>query len=151
VITLGDTASSRPTLTRLLARLVFSGLTAGGLVVDGVVHLQLAADRDAIGGGLLSEGHLFRFQGAFALLAAALVLVLPWRRAAYATAFVVAASALGAVVLYRYVNVGALGPLPNMYEPIWYGKKTVSAIAELIAVVVSAAALARLFWWRRNA
>jgi len=28
----------------------------------------------------------------------------------------VAASALGAVLLYRYVDVGSLSPLPNMYE-----------------------------------
>lgn len=83
-------------------------------------------------------------------MAALLVLVLPWRRTAYVIAFVVAASALGAVVLYRYVDVGALGPLPNMYEPIWYGDKTNSAIAELVASVVAAAGLVRTVVLRRR-
>jgi len=32
-----------------------------------------------------------------------------------------------------------LGPLPNMYEPIWYTEKTVSMIAEAVAVVSCAA------------
>jgi hypothetical protein len=58
-------------------------------------------------------------------------------------AFVVAASALGAVVLYRYVNVGSIGPLPNMYEPIWYTKKTLSAYAEGGAAVLAFVGLAR--------
>ena len=54
-------------------------------------------------------------------------------------AFLVAASALAAVVLYRYVDVGAIGPFPNLYEPTWQvpGKLT-SAYAEGIAVLLSA-------------
>ena len=135
---------------RLFPRLLLSFATAAGLAVDAAVHLKLAADRDAIG-GTLSEGTLFRIEAAVALLAALLVLVLPWRRTAYVIAFVVAASALGAVVLYRYVNVGSLGPLPNMYEPIWYGDKTNSAIAELVATVVAAAGLVRTVVFRRRA
>jgi hypothetical protein len=39
-------------------------------------------------------------------------------------------------VLYRYVDVGSIGPIPNMYEPAWFGEKTHSAIAEgLVAVL----------------
>lgn len=132
---------------RLLPRVLLSSVTAVGLVIDAVVHLRLAADRDAIG-GTLSEGNLFRIEAAVALLAAVLVLVLPWRRVAYVIAFAVAASALGAVVLYRYVNVGALGPLPNMYEPVWYADKTRSAIAELVAAVFAAGGLVRS--WQRQ-
>jgi hypothetical protein len=132
----------------VIPRLVFSVVTAAGLAVDAVVHLRLAGDRDAIGGAL-SEGNLFRIEAAAALLAALIVLALPRRRAAYAVALLVAASALGAVVLYRYVNVGAIGPLPNMYEPIWYGEKTVSAIAELVAGVSAAGGLG-LACWRGN-
>ena len=134
---------SRLSIAKLLPRVVFSVVTAAGLVVDAVIHLRLAADRDGIG-STLSEGNVFRIEGAVALLAAVLVIVLPRRRLGYGIAFVVAASAFGAVVLYRYVNVGALGPLPNMYEPIWYHDKSVSAIAELVAAVIAAAALVRL-------
>ena len=39
-------------------------------------------------------------------------------------------SALGAVLLYRYVNVPMLGPLPAMYEPVWFLEKSLSAVAE---------------------
>jgi hypothetical protein len=144
----GSSAGSARALPRVVPRVVLSVVTAAGLIVDGVIHLRLAADRDAIG-GTLSEGRLFRVEAAVAFLAALLVLVLPWRRIAYGVAFVVAASALGAVVLYRYVNVGAIGPLPNMYEPIWYGEKTLSAIAELVAMVVAAVGLAGTIWRRR--
>jgi hypothetical protein len=34
------------------------------------------------------------------------------------------------VLLYRYVDVGAIGPVPNMYEPVWFGEKLHSAYAE---------------------
>lgn len=136
-------------VARHLPRAALSAVTAAGLVVDGVVHLRLAADRDAIG-GVLSEGNLFRIEAAAALLATVVVLVLPWRRVAYLAAFVVAASAFGAVTLYRYVNVGALGPLPNMYEPIWYGDKTLSAVAELAATVFAGGGLVLATLRRRS-
>ena len=68
------------------------------------------------------------------------------RTFAWAATFLVAASALGAVLLYRYVDVGSLGPLPNMYEPTWYFRKTLSAYAEGAAVV---AALMRGALWLR--
>jgi hypothetical protein len=45
---------------------------------------------------------------------------------------------------YRYVNVGAIGPIPNMYEPTWQtADKLLSAYAEAATVVVAAVALAR--------
>ena len=47
----------------------------------------------------------------------------------------VAASALAAVLLYRYVDVGALGPLPDMYENTWQVPgKLLSAYAEAAAI-----------------
>jgi hypothetical protein len=53
---------------------------------------------------------------------------------------VVAASAFGAVVLYRYVDVGRLGPLPNMYEPTWAPPgKAASAWAEGAGIILAAA------------
>jgi len=43
------------------------------------------------------------------------------------------------VLLYRYVDVGTIGPLPNMYEPTWQVPgKPLSAYAEGGAAVLSA-------------
>jgi hypothetical protein len=116
-------------------------LTAAGLIVDAVVHLQLAK-RYAPIGNTLTQADLFRIESAVAILLAVLVLVAPWRRVVWLVAFVVAASAFGAVMLYRYVNVGSIGPLPNMYEPIWFTKKTVTAYAEAAAAVTAFIGLA---------
>ena len=53
-------------------------------------------------------------------------------------ALAVAASALAAVLLCRYVDVGALGPLPDMYENTWQVPgKLLSAVAEAAAVVLA--------------
>ena len=114
------------TLTGLLLR---AG-TAAALVIDAVVHLQDAHFYGPNAGSLLTQGQLFQVQSVIALVLAAAVLAWP-RRLAWAIAFVVAASACGAVVLYTYVNVGPLAGLPNMYEPSWGPPgKLVSAIAE---------------------
>ncbi|MGD3112149.1 hypothetical protein [Streptomyces sp. YGL11-2] len=112
-------------------------LTAAGLAVDVYVHAELAEAYDPVGTGI-SEGTLFRAQAAVAALAAVLVLVSGRSRWVWAFAFLVAASALGAVLLYRYVDVGSLGPLPNMHEPAWYPKKTASAVAEAVATLGAA-------------
>jgi hypothetical protein len=116
-------------------------LTAAGLVVDAVVHLQLAS-RYAPIGNTITQADLFRVEAGVAILLALLVLVAPWRRIVWLAAFGVAASAFGAVMLYRYVNVGSIGPLPNMYEPIWFTKKTVTAYAEAASAVTAFAGLA---------
>lgn len=122
-------------------------LTALGLGIDAVVHWRLAASQPPSPSGL-SQVTLFRAAAVAAAVLGTLVLVLPWRRVAYAGAFLVAASAFGAVMLYRYVDVGALGPLPNMYEPIWFAQKSLSALAEGMATV---SALAGLLLSRRPA
>lgn len=117
----------------LLARL----LTVVGLAVDAYVHFKLAPDRppaDSSGG--ISQVTLFYAEGIAAATAALLVLVTA-ARGAYAFAFVVVASALAAVLLYYYVDVGAIGPLPNMYEPIWYADKVTATVAEAVALIVA--------------
>ena len=105
------------------------------------MHLKVAADYDVIP-GTISGGDLFRAETAAAIAVALLVLVRPGR-VAYLLAFLVAASALGAVMLYTNVDVGTLGPLPDLYEPVWFTEKTVSAIAE--AVAAGAAAVGFVF------
>jgi hypothetical protein len=68
--------------------------------------------------GHLSQGELFRAEAVLAVAVGLLVLLWP-RRGSWVAAFGVGASALAAVLLYRYVDLGPLGPLPNMYENTW--------------------------------
>jgi hypothetical protein len=109
-------------------------LTAAGLAVDAYVHLHLAPTEAPGYAGHLGENVLFYIEGAVSIAAALLVLVTR-ARWAYLVAAIVAATAFGAVVLYRYVDVGALGPMPDMYEPVWYFQKSLAAIAEAAALV----------------
>jgi hypothetical protein len=52
---------------------------------------------------------------------------------AAAFALLIAAGGLGALLLY--VDVGGLGPIPDMYDPIWYTEKTISAVGEAAAAL----------------
>lgn len=128
-----------------IAGWVLRVLVAACLVADAVVHLRLASRYGmASAPGHLSEGLLFRVESIVALVVALLVLVLG-NRIAFAAAFVVAGSAFVAVVLFRYVDVPAFGPVPSMYEPLWFRDKTISAIAEGLGAVLSAAGLAHVW------
>jgi hypothetical protein len=117
--------------------------TAAALGIDTYVHAHDASHYDFPGGGAISQGNLFRIEAAAAALVALLLLI--WRhRAVWLVAFAVAASALGALLLYRYIDVGVLGPLPNMYEPTWaVPGKQLAAWAEAVAVLTSAAGVSR--------
>jgi hypothetical protein len=120
--------------------------TAAALSIDAAVHLHNAAAYDDIK-ATFTQGGLFRFEAGVAIAAALLVLVWP-RRSAWALALLVAASALATVLVYRYVDIGKLGPFPNMYENTWdVPGKLLSAYAEGAAVVLAAAGL--LVHWRR--
>ena len=110
--------------------------TAAALGIDAVVHWQNASAYDAVT-GTISQGQLFRVEAVLAVVVGLLVLVRP-RPSSWLAALLVAASALAAVVLYRYVDVGALGPLPDMYENTWQVPgKLLSAYAEAAAVVLA--------------
>jgi hypothetical protein len=115
---------------------LFQFLTIGGLVVDAVIHLQLASVYQLAAPAGIGQGNLFRIQAAAALAVAVWVLVRP-HRLAFGAAALVAGSALGAVLVYRYVDVGSFGPIPSMYEPLWFAKKTATAIAEAFATVAA--------------
>ncbi|TDC67942.1 hypothetical protein E1200_13270 [Actinomadura sp. GC306] len=124
-------------------------LVAAGLAVDAVIHWRFAPDM-APGpnspSGTIAGDDLFYAQAIAAAVAAVLVLV--WaRRWTYALAFLVAASAAGAVLLYYFVDFGQLGPIPRMYDPSWYADKTISLAGELVAAV---AALIGFFTVRRS-
>ena len=117
--------------------LALAVVTAAGLAYDAKVHLHLAGGYDAIG-DTITQGALFRVEAVAALLAAVLVLVVD-HRLAWATAAMTGLAGVAAVLLYRYVDVGAIGPIPNMYEPAWYPEKLYSLYAE-IAVALAASA-----------
>jgi hypothetical protein len=112
-------------------------ITAAGLGVDAYVHWHLAPNFDTLvgtGSPRISQGELFRLEAALALVAMLLVLATR-NRIATAFALLVAAGGLAALLLYGYVDVGGFGPLPDMYDPIWYAEKTISAAAEAVATV----------------
>ncbi|MEU4848223.1 hypothetical protein [Streptomyces gilvosporeus] len=110
-------------------------VAAAGLAVDAYVHADLAAELDAVV-ATLSEGMLFRVEAALAALAALLVLL--WRRpASDAFACIVAGGGLVLLLLYRYVDVGRLGPLPDMYNPAWSDAKKLAALAQAVTVVAT--------------
>lgn len=130
---------NRPVWVRPQRRLdaILRIAAAAALVIDAVIHLQLAADYQLAAPGGIGQGNLFRIESVVAL-AVAVYLLLRGGRFAYGAAAVVAASALGAVLLYRYVDVPALGPLPSMYEPLWFAKKTATAWAEAAGTLTAA-------------
>ena len=117
--------------------LALAVVAAAGLAYDAKVHLHLAGGYDAIG-DTITQGALFRVEAVAALLAAVLVLVVD-HRLAWATAAMTGLAGVAAVLLYRYVDIGAIGPIPNMYEPAWYPEKLHSLYAE-IAVTLAAVA-----------
>lgn len=117
-------------------------MTAAGLLVDAVIHLNLASGYQEAAPGGIGEGNLFRAQSVAALLIA-VVLLARGSRAAYLAAAVIAAAALGAVLIYRYIDLPALGPLPSMYEPLWFPTKVATAVAEAVALTGALIGLAR--------
>lgn len=118
-------------------------LVSAGLVVDAVVHLRLAPQYQLAQPGGIGQGNLFRIEAVVAVLAA-LFLLVRRSRLAFGVAALVALSALVAVVLYRYVDVPAIGFVPTMYEPVWFFSKTLSAVAEAAAGVLALAGAARV-------
>lgn len=111
-------------------------LVVAGLAVDAYVHLDLADVAQLAAPGGIGGGTLFRLQAGVAALAAVLVLLSgrPW---AYAFAFIAGLSALVPVLLYTYVDVPTIGPIPSMYDPTWYPEKVLSAVAEGAVVLLS--------------
>lgn len=124
-------------------------VTAAALGVDAYVHADLAATYDSVTASI-SQGTLFRIEAAAAALAALLLIVTGRRLLVWAFAFLVALAGIAAVLVYRYVDVGAFGPFPNMYEPIWFTEKTLSAVAEAVAAVTALAGFLLLRHRRRT-
>jgi glucan phosphoethanolaminetransferase (alkaline phosphatase superfamily) len=116
-------------------------IAVAGLAVDAYVHFHLASAFKNVKTSTLSGADLFRAEAIAAVIAAAALLLRP-RRYTAAFAFLVAAAGVVAVVVYRYVDVGAVGPIPNMYDPYWEpAEKIVSAVAEAAAALAALALL----------
>ena len=128
----------------IAVRTVLTVIVAAGLAIDAYVHLDLASTYDVVKTSTLSQGDLFRVEAALAIVAGVALLVRPRRYTAW-FAFLVSAGGVAAVLVYRWVDVGKLGPLPNMYEPYWYGEKTLSLVAEAIAAVAAAVLLVLMY------
>ncbi len=106
------------------------------LAVDAWVHWDLAPGYGVAFPGGVGGDVVFRAAAVAAVLAAVALLVTRSRWAWWAAAAVLG-SAFVAVVLYRYVDVPQLGPLPAMYEPVWFRDKTVSAVAEGVGALLA--------------
>jgi hypothetical protein len=133
----------------LAARVTLTLVVLTGLAFDAYVHFDLAAGYDGVRSDTVSQGDLFRVEGTLAIVAAIALVLLP-RLWTALLAFVIAGGGVGAVLLYRYVDVGAIGPVPDMYEPLWYAEKTQSAWVEGIAALAALALAAVLFAARHD-
>jgi hypothetical protein len=125
--------TGRPPL-RLILSWLLRLFTCAALAVDAYVHADLAHRYDPNRLAILSQGDLFRIEAGVSGLAA-FALLLTARHVVWMFAFAVAASALGAILVYRYTDIGSLGPFPDMYEPLWYPEKTLAASFEAAATV----------------
>ena len=115
-------------------------IVVAGLGADAFVHLDLATDYDGVRSSVLSQGDLFRAEGAAAVMAGIALVARPrWYTAVFA--LLVAAGGVAAVLVLRYVDVGALGPFPDMYEPVWYSQKVQSVWGEGAAAAAAFALL----------
>lgn len=135
-----DTGKGPPMSTHRIVRTLLVAVVVAGLAVDAWAHLSLASEYDLVRSSVVSQGEMFRAEGVAAILAAVLLVLRP-RPWTAAVALLVSAAGLAAVLMYFYVDVGAAGPLPNMYEPVWYAKKTQSAWGEAAAAVAALAVL----------
>jgi hypothetical protein len=122
------------------ARVILRVLAAAALFVDAIVHARLAPGYQSAAPEGLGEGNLFLAEAAAAAVAGLYVLV-RGSRPAWVLALLTAGGGLAVLLLYRYVDVPAFGPFPAMYEPVWFFDKTLTALAQGLAVLLAATAL----------
>jgi hypothetical protein len=122
--------------SRRAVRIVLTVLVVAGLAIQAYVHFDLAKAYSGVKTPTLNQGDLFRAEAVVAILAALLLLFHP-RRWTAAVAAVVAGAGLAAVLLYAYVNIPRIGPIPAMYDSAWYTEKVISVIGEGVAFVAA--------------
>ena len=113
-----------------MTRLVLRVIAAACLGISAYVHLHLASRYGFP--GTISGETIFRVQGIVAATIGVLLLV-TGNKWVWIAAALLGLASFTAVMLYRYVDVGAIGPLPNMYDSTWQPspEKLLSAIAEI--------------------
>ena len=110
-------------------------ITVGaGLAVDGYVHLDVAGSYRLVRSAYVSQADLFRVEGVVAIAAGLALLARPGKITAL-LAMLVGLAGVAAVLLYTCVDPGQIGPLPDMYEPVWYPEKLISFIGEAVAAL----------------
>jgi hypothetical protein len=127
-----------------------AAVIAAGLAVDAYTHFDLAHEFSFNSTGTVNEGVLFQVEAVLAILSGLLIL---YRQNVWTALLVVlvAGGGAAALLLYRYVDVGKIGPLPSMYEPIWFREKVISLIGELVALGGALVLLAASLLMRRRA
>jgi hypothetical protein len=63
------------------------------------------------------------------------------RPVAFLLGFAVSASALALMLVSRYVDLGPLGPFPDLYDPVWFPEKLWAAFGEAAASIASLAGI----------
>ena len=126
--------------TRTVLQKSLTAVIVAGLAVDAYIHWNLAGQYSGVT-ATVNQGELFRIETGMAIVAAVLLLITPGRLSA-AFAALVAGGGVVALLVYYFVNVGPIGPLPNMYEPIWYPQKVVTLVAQTLATVAALALVA---------
>lgn len=115
-----------------------------GLAIQAIVHFALAPDFAKNATQYITEPWMFRGE-AIAAIVVGLALLLHPRRYTAVLAFIVTAAGAVAVFVYRYVDIGRLGPIPGMFDPYWAPPaKVISAVAEAVAALVAIAVWAML-------
>lgn len=133
----GDRDRDDPTRPRPGLDVLLRAAGAAALGYSGYLHLRIALDRPPLAAaGQLSLSGLFVAQAAAVAVVVVWVLVrgnvLSW------LAFgAVAVGSAAALVLSVYVRIPAVGPFPQLYEPVWYLDKYMAGIAAVIAGVVA--------------
>lgn len=117
----------------MVGRSILRAVAVIGLATDAYVHLHLAPNFDPIGTSI-TQGGLFRAE-AVAAAVAAIYLLLRDSRRAWLLGGAVALVGLAAILVTRYVDVPAIGPVPAMYDPVWYTEKVVAALAMAATVL----------------
>jgi hypothetical protein len=123
-----------------LARWLLVLVALVGLGIDAYTHFDLASLYSHNKTDTINEAVLFQIEAVLAIVAG---LLLVWRQNILTAAFTVLVTAGGAalLVLYVYVDVGKIGPIPDMYDPEWFTEKQVSLAGELVALAAGLALL----------
>jgi hypothetical protein len=106
--------------------LALRGLAALALVVSAYLHFMLAIE-NGLEGALFTMPQLFLGQATVAALAAGLLLVGD-REWLWLPAVAVAIGSTIPILVSVYFPLPAIGPMPPINEPIWYGEKILSAL-----------------------